>query len=800
METTTLTPPRRRPELIIRPGEQGDYVVKDPKNRTYFRLGEQETFLLECLDGTHATDDICRDFQARFNEPLGREDVDGFVELARSQNFLEDGRPERPNTLSFLQRVRHLLYWRKRILDPDPILSWLEPRLRFLFTGSFLFGSLAVILFAACVFFARRVEFIHYIPRSWEAIVMVWITIGFATALHEFAHGLTCKHFGGEVREMGFLMMFFLPCFYCDISDAWIFREKSKRLWVTLAGTYCDLCLWAIAVLVWRATLPESVPAGLASIVVTVCGVRVLFNAIPLLKLDGYYFLSDALELPNLRDRSLGRVAGHVRWLLWGAPRPEPDPRGGTLFFVGVLTWAFSFWFLVAMLFSLWYYHLHSWGPIGALGVALLGWLTIPNLFTDFSRGEIMKMFLPRPRRLIGWGLVIGAVVLALTFIPMQDKATGQFRVRPSSRAEIRAPVSGFLLTVHRGEGDAVETGTPIVQLDVPDLASKIQEKKAEIDEARAKLKLLEIGSRREIVDEQRLKVSRAKDWRDLADEDLRRKRKALDEEAIRLRENIRQHIVERDNAHENLVLSKSLFERKAIALDQLREWDKKHQIADTLVRQAEAQLRERQAVGAQEQEAELARRDKELADARSALALLEIGSRPEEIEAQRSHLARLNENLAYLEKLGAKTRVVSSIAGTITTPYLKEKIGSFFKEGELICEVEDTADLEVEIPLLEQDVGLVQIDHPVELKARALPFTPLEGRVHRIAPAVAKADKSDAATSQNTVTVYCRLSESCSELHPGMTGYARINCGTHCAGRVLATRVMRYLRTEFWW
>src|SRR5262249_26467649 len=151
----------------------------------------------------------------------------------------------------------------------------------------------------------------------WETLLLVWLTLTVTTFCHEFAHGLTCKHHGGEVHEGGFLLMYFLPCFSCNVSDAWLFREKSRRLWVTLAGGYCDLCLWALAVFAWRLSAADSLANYLAWVALSVLGARVLFNFNPLLKLDGYYLLSDALEIPNLRQRSWDLVAGWVRRLLW---------------------------------------------------------------------------------------------------------------------------------------------------------------------------------------------------------------------------------------------------------------------------------------------------------------------------------------------------------------------------------------------------------------------------------------------------------------------------------------------------
>src|SRR5262249_17827770 len=141
-----------------------------------------------------------------------------------------------------------LLFWRKSLFDPDRLFTRLEPYLRFLGTRTFLFVSVGGILAAAVLVWANHRElgsgFTHV--QRWQTWALAWVTLLAATALHECAHGLTCKHYGGEVHEVGFLLLFFMPCFYCNVSDAWLFPQQSKRLWVTFAGGYCDLCVWAL--------------------------------------------------------------------------------------------------------------------------------------------------------------------------------------------------------------------------------------------------------------------------------------------------------------------------------------------------------------------------------------------------------------------------------------------------------------------------------------------------------------------------------------------------------------------------
>ncbi|PYV24826.1 MAG: peptidase M50, partial [Acidobacteria bacterium] len=130
---------------------------------------------------------------------------------------------------------------------------------------------------------------------NFESLLLLWVTVLLVVTLHEFAHGLTCKHFGGHVHEVGFLLIYFQPAFYCNVSDAWLFPEKSKRLWVTFAGAYFEMFLWALSTVIWRLTDFDTTLNHLALVVTATSAVKSLFNLNPLIKLDGYYVLSDYL-------------------------------------------------------------------------------------------------------------------------------------------------------------------------------------------------------------------------------------------------------------------------------------------------------------------------------------------------------------------------------------------------------------------------------------------------------------------------------------------------------------------------
>ncbi len=817
MVPTAQLPLARRDFVFSPPGSDGRFVVKDPRRQAFFRLGPRERFLLELLDGQRDRAAVRQEFAARFNDELAEEDLDDFLALAHSRGLLEQepaplanvptsstapatspqiGSPAASENARSPRVRQSILAWRKSLFDPNRLFDRLEPHLRFFWTRTFLALSALSIAVALCVTWSNRQELVsHFADLRWQTIVLGGLTLLFVTLLHESAHGLTCKHYGGEVHEIGFLLIFFMPAFFCNVSDAWLLGQKRQRLAVTFAGGYFELFLWSLAVFVWRLTMQDTLVNYLAWVVVSVSGVRVLVNFTPFIKLDGYYLLSDVLEIVNLRQRALECVAAHLRWLLWGASRPECGPRPGVLLVYGVTCWCVSLGLLAAMLLAMGKM-VDGWvGHVGAvLLVAPLALVATRVMFNGLLADEARQMVLTRRNRTLLWCAAFVAVGAILTFVKIEQRVSGTFQVQPLTHMQVRAPLAAFLKEVAGDEGQHVSPGERVALLEVPELESRTAQKKAEIRETEANLELLKTGASQEELDDARQRVDRAVEWRDLAEADLKRSRDAFDDNLNRLDQRKIQVSVQLKQALETARKAKGLQRKRVITEEQLHEAQTNVKVAKAELAQAESEKAAAVSTGTLKAEEELARREKEMAEAKAALTLLEAGNREEEIKAAEASLARQQEELAFLKGQQKKLSLFSHVDGVITTPHFQDRVGEYFEEGSLICEIEEARNLEVEITLDECKVSKVEPGQTVELKARALPYETFEAEVERIAPSATSGDE------QSTVTIYSRLADVSPDLKPEMTGYARIYCGRRPLGEIAADYVMSFIRTEFWW
>ena len=305
------------------------FVVKDPVRERFYRLPEEAHFIAEQLDGETPLDVVRQRTEEKFHTSLPPEELNAFVGSLNAAGLLDTGK--NGDTKQRTRRIQGSpLYLRIRFFDPDRLFNYLVGKVRFFFTPLFLVLSAAIILGAVYVAFANWEDAVQNVSRlfQYSAIPVILLVVFLVITAHEFAHGLTCKRFGGEVHELGFFLIYLQPAFYCNVSDAWLFPEKSKRLWVGFAGPYFELFLWALATFVWRLTDAETGINYLAYIVMTTSGVKTLLNFNPLIKLDGYYLLSDWLEIPNLRKKGFACFGDGIKKLFGGkVPRLEQMAR-----------------------------------------------------------------------------------------------------------------------------------------------------------------------------------------------------------------------------------------------------------------------------------------------------------------------------------------------------------------------------------------------------------------------------------------------------------------------------------------
>jgi putative peptide zinc metalloprotease protein len=516
--------PRARPDLVFSRQELRDgvaYVVKDPVAGQYFCFHEAEHFILRQLDGATSPEAVRRTVETRFGARLEPEMLADFLRTLRQHGLL-DGAPRKRRGGG---PKGGPLSMRFKAFDPDRLLERLLRVTGFLFTPAFVAMSLLAILAGAYVALGNVSPILHELRGllTVRGLASAWLVIVAVGMLHELAHGLTCKRFGGHVPEIGFLLLFFQPALYCNVSDAWLFAKKSQRLWVTLAGSYFELFLWALSVLVWRITDPGNVPHQIALVVAATSGVKTLFNFNPLLKLDGYYLLSDLLEVPNLRRKSFEHVGATIRsW--FGSMEPtlvETPPRERRIYRTyGTLAVVFSFLFFGWLVLRLGAQFLGRYQLLGLVPFVLLVWWSARARRSGLARRRATTLAstalvaapvvspvpatagVARPRVLrrlahaAAWLVVLGIAVAAM-LAPVDLHVAGAFTVSPGRVADVTARTEGFIGTVRVHEGQRVHAGDAIATISDRSSANDLDKLRIQIDQQRSAIDFARANERR---------------------------------------------------------------------------------------------------------------------------------------------------------------------------------------------------------------------------------------------------------------------------------------------------------------
>jgi putative peptide zinc metalloprotease protein len=316
----------RHPQLQFSDTDDGRVVVVNAATRKYFRLGAREASFLASLDGTASIE------QLRGANPGGfsNAEVTRLFEWFGQQGLLADAPGGAPAQTTRRQRLKNFFSgpdrWRVHLVDPDAFLDRHKRAIGRLFTPAALLAYL-VILMLPLVVPVSAADFMHLSMDGLGPIdfAIVYVGILGVIALHELAHAITCKHFGGQVHRIGLMLLYLQPVVYCDVSDSWRFKERDHKIAVALAGCFVQLLLSSVLYTAWG-LLHIQLLLVFAVVNLSVAAV----NLLPFIKLDGYWVAVHLFDEPNLRTKAFEALLGP---LMGRRSRISKDRKAGLCLF-----------------------------------------------------------------------------------------------------------------------------------------------------------------------------------------------------------------------------------------------------------------------------------------------------------------------------------------------------------------------------------------------------------------------------------------------------------------------------------
>ena len=492
----------RRPKLRsdLRISEQivageTSYVIKNPETNSYNRFGVSEFELLKCCDGTRTPAEVAEEMTRRHpDQAVDESEVLEFLDGIESAMW---ERSVGEKNLAVLERIlderkgrvdqSSLLYITFKAWDPNATLTWLDPYLSWMFTNGFVIFS--VILFITMGYLLAgdwtrvqhdTAEFYSFANKSSYDIWAFWILLMTIGGIHEFGHGLTCKHYGGDVHQMGFLLIYFTPAFYTDTTDIVLFPRSFERQWVIFAGIWVEMVTCASSVLIWHFTNAGSLVNDLAYKMMLISGVQgSLLNLNPLIKADGYYALSQYLEMDNMREDSFAYLSAWVRKYLFrqDVELPLASKRQRRIFLLfGSAAILYSTALLLVVIIFMKNVLVSKlgleWGYLATaalifflVGKRLRVALPVARAWLRNKREDYMAWKMSRVQQA---GIV--GLVLLIFVPPIPTAISTDLVLEPGKDARLRAEVAGKVSRVLVHQGDPVVPGQVLAILENPEI------------------------------------------------------------------------------------------------------------------------------------------------------------------------------------------------------------------------------------------------------------------------------------------------------------------------------------------
>jgi putative peptide zinc metalloprotease protein len=509
-------PPRVDPELIIREDvTDGEPIVSVYQRSTanLLRLKPTQWQLARLFDGVRSYEEVAAAFEAETGVTLSADEARTFAENMDESGFWYKNPQEKNiamNEKLAAQRSRraqshssfNVAHISFSAWDPDGYLTRLDQKIgKYVYSGWFTLFAVALFLFQAVIFTTQWSVIGPDIPlyfdfgkKTFSDLVEFWLLLAVVGFLHESSHGLTCKHFGGEVHSMGLMFLYLTPAFYVDVTEAWISASRLQRLATIIAGLWAEMILCGLAMIVWMNTQVGQWLHDFSYKLILLSGLFLLaINLNPLIKLDGYYFLTEWIRIPDLKERSTAFLIGWVQAHVFRLPVDVPvvARRRVPLFVLYALA-SGGYSYLLLLLFVRFGYNVffHWFAELALLPAALLGFVifrsrlrSLQNFAVGFYRSKAGSGAL----RLTPLSALLVIALLFILFVPIaRDRENAYFVIEPRDNHEVHAGVPGKVVAVYVKEGDTVRAGQVIARLQSLNEASASEAAAAQVASSQA--------------------------------------------------------------------------------------------------------------------------------------------------------------------------------------------------------------------------------------------------------------------------------------------------------------------------
>ena len=388
-------------------------------------------------------------------------------------------------------------------VNPDRFLDWLHGRIAFVYTWWFTLITLLAFAFMAGIFITHwseigrdTLQFYNFADKTWWDVAVFWFLALGLMPIHEIAHGLTCKHYGGRVTEMGFMLIYLSPAFFTDCTQGMVTGDRRQRLMISVAGVWTELIVCAIATALWWGTAPGTAVHDFAYTVILITGIGVvLINWNPLIKLDGYHMLCEILGIVDLKEASTIYVSSWVRRYVWRLPVEVPYvPRRRRLGFAvyAILSGIYSYtvlYVIARFVGNAFRNFSPEWSFIPELGTAGLIFRSRIRTLVNFMK----FVYLDKKDRVRAWftprrSVALAGIAVVFALLPLwHETGDGRFVLEAANRAVIHNLVPGTVTRVYADEGQPITAGALLVQLHNVALESKLASSRADYEVANAR-------------------------------------------------------------------------------------------------------------------------------------------------------------------------------------------------------------------------------------------------------------------------------------------------------------------------